>query len=283
MKYLVMECFTSYAVLLDEEGRFVKAANLQYQVGQTVESPVLMKEEKPRAKNLYKFTRFAAVAASLLLLVTIYSQNYLISYASIYMTINPSICMELNRKGQVIKVSGVNEDGVKLLENYKLTSKDRLVVTDELIERAIDMGFLAEGGQVMIDIDAPDEAHFQEYGKDLRENLNQYLDETMTIEIQIQSYSVETLNQRLEDKAAGKIPNHENTDYGTSDYGPMEDGDSAYAEPQSDSSSDYDSEHDSDSNYGVDDNSSGYDSDDDSSSSYSDEGSSGYDDDDDDD
>ena len=30
MSYLVMECRRSYAVLLDQEGRFVKAANLRY-------------------------------------------------------------------------------------------------------------------------------------------------------------------------------------------------------------------------------------------------------------
>lgn len=34
MKYLVMECHRGYAVVLDEEGRFLKAANLNYTVGQ---------------------------------------------------------------------------------------------------------------------------------------------------------------------------------------------------------------------------------------------------------
>ena len=32
MKYLVMECHLSYAILLDEEGRFLPAANLNYQI-----------------------------------------------------------------------------------------------------------------------------------------------------------------------------------------------------------------------------------------------------------
>ena len=42
MKYIVMEVKRSYAVLLDEDGRFVTAANLRYEVGQIVENPVLM-------------------------------------------------------------------------------------------------------------------------------------------------------------------------------------------------------------------------------------------------
>ena len=36
MSYLVMECHPGYVVLLDEEGRFLKAANLRYEIGQTV-------------------------------------------------------------------------------------------------------------------------------------------------------------------------------------------------------------------------------------------------------
>ena len=43
MKYLVMECRPGYAVLLDEEGRFLKAANRNYQVGQTVTEVVEMR------------------------------------------------------------------------------------------------------------------------------------------------------------------------------------------------------------------------------------------------
>ena len=36
MKYLVMECHPAYAVVLTEDGRFLKAANMHYEVGQTV-------------------------------------------------------------------------------------------------------------------------------------------------------------------------------------------------------------------------------------------------------
>ena len=40
MKYLVMEIHPAYAVVLDESGRFLKAANFHYQVGETVEDVV---------------------------------------------------------------------------------------------------------------------------------------------------------------------------------------------------------------------------------------------------
>ena len=34
MTYLVMECHPGYAVVLDQTGRFLKVANLNYQVGE---------------------------------------------------------------------------------------------------------------------------------------------------------------------------------------------------------------------------------------------------------
>ena len=53
MSYVVMECHPGYVVLLDEEGRFLKAANLRYEVGQTVYDPVLMKEDVQRLQVLH--------------------------------------------------------------------------------------------------------------------------------------------------------------------------------------------------------------------------------------
>ena len=50
MNYLVMETKRSYAVLLDQEGRFLKAANLHYQVGQTVTDPVLLREKSEKGR-----------------------------------------------------------------------------------------------------------------------------------------------------------------------------------------------------------------------------------------
>ena len=40
MKYLVMECHPGYAVVLDDEGRFWKVANMGYEVGETVDDVI---------------------------------------------------------------------------------------------------------------------------------------------------------------------------------------------------------------------------------------------------
>ena len=188
MKYLVMECHPGYAVLLDEDGRFLKAANLQYEIGQTVYDPVLMKEtpEKQRHTVRWISSGIAAIAACILLFFGIgYYQNYIQLYSSIYLTINPQVQMDLNRQGTVVELTGTNEDGKKLLEGYDGKGKDKVTVADELIDRAIEMGFLAEGGQVSFSIDSPDDVLFQEYGTELRTEVMEHLDGRIAVTLEI--------------------------------------------------------------------------------------------------
>ena len=63
MKYMVMECRPSYAILLDEEGCFKKAANLHYEVGQIVEEPVLMRDGAAAPGGFPVWVRGTAAAA----------------------------------------------------------------------------------------------------------------------------------------------------------------------------------------------------------------------------
>lgn len=191
MSYLVVECHPGYAVLLDEDGRFLKAANLRYEVGQTVYDPVLMKETTERQRHTMRWisSGIAAIAACFLLFFGIhYYQKYLQPYSSIYLTINPTVQMDLNRQGTVVRLTGINEDGKALLEGYDSKGKDKVTVADELIDRAIEMGFLSEGGQVSFSIDSPDDALFQEYGTELRTKVTEHLDGRITITIEITNH-----------------------------------------------------------------------------------------------
>ena len=187
MRYLVMECHPGYAVLLDEEGRFLKAANLQYQIGQTVYDPVLMMETPEKRRVMPWISGgIAAIAACFLLFFGVnYYQNYLQPYSSIYLAINPEVQMDLNRQGTVVELTGTNEDGDALLEGYNGKGKDKVTVADELIDRAIEMGFLSEGGQVSFSIDSPDEALFQEYGMELRTGVTEHLAGQIAVNLEI--------------------------------------------------------------------------------------------------
>ncbi len=253
MKYMVMECHTGYAVLLDEEGRFWKAADLHYEVGQTVENPVLIKQPQPsgrrRITRLVSSTVAAAAACLFLFFGFSYYQNYLRIYSSIYLSINPEVQMDLNRYGNVVRLTGTNEDGARLLEGYNGRGKDKLTVADELIDRAIEMGFLSEGGQVSFFIDSPDDALFQEYGTELRTEINEHLDGRITITIEIVNYQdtpeteSPTSESSVSETAAPQstAPSDGDTDYvpaddteddyGDTDYGPENDDDADDSAP----------------------------------------------------
>ena len=258
MNYMVMECHPSYAVLLDEEGRFLKAANLHYKTGQIVHDPVLMKEEPAKQRNLMRWARsgMAAAAACFLLLIGFnYYQNNVVSYSSIYLTINPEIQMDLNRKGSVTRLEGINEDGKTLLEGYDGKGKDKITVTDELIDRAIEMGFLSEGGQISFSIDAPDDALIQKYGEELQTEVLKYLENQFTITVEITNYQTgETESTQSTQPAPETVaPAADDTDYGPgsdgvtdyndTDYGPNNDGVTDYNDtdygPNNDGVTDY--------------------------------------------
>ena len=244
MNYMVMECHPSYAVLLDEEGRFLKAANLHYKTGQIVHDPVLMQEEPAKQRNLMRWARsgMAAAAACFLLLIGFnYYQNNVVSYSSIYLTINPEIQMDLNRKGSVTRLEGINEDGKTLLEGYDGKGKDKITVTDELIDRAIEMGFLSEGGQISFSIDAPDDALIQKYGEELQTEVLKYLENQFTITVEITNYQTGETESTQSTQPAPETaaPAADDTDYGPGSDGVTDYNDTDYG-PNNDGVTDYD-------------------------------------------
>lgn len=232
MSYMVIECHSSYAILLDEDGRFLKAANLRYEVGQTVYDPVLMREKAPRLRHYSRWlTNSAAAVAACFLLVFGIScyQNHIVPYSSIYLSINPEVQMDLNRQGTVVELTGINTDGKALLEGYDGDGKDKVTVADELIDKAIDMGYLSEGGQVSFSIDTPDEALFTEYGIELRSGVARHLEGRAVITIEIFDHTAQQnmpsqphvpavdenkSPSQPETPPAASAPEYNDTDYG---------------------------------------------------------------------
>ena len=86
-----------------------------------------------------------------------------------------------------------------MLEGYKPESKDRLEVTDALIDRAIDMGYLSAGGRISFDIDTPDDAKFQQYGVELRSNVTEHLADRFTVTVEIKRHSTDDEGEDSDD------------------------------------------------------------------------------------
>ena len=217
MKYMVMECHPGYAVVLSEDGRFLKVANMRYETGQTVTDVVelclpQLQEEAAKKKKRRWMSSLAAVAACLVLVVTSVFFTSQMTYASVYMAINPEVRIDVNRNDVVVGVEGVNADGVDLLEGYDYREKGLDLVMDELVDRAIDMGYLHEGGQIALTLDAHDNEWVVTHGDTLTTQLNEYLTEKLTITVEI------TAQSARDDQVFYPSEDGE-TDYGESDYG----------------------------------------------------------------
>ena len=159
MKYLVMETHPAYAVLLDEEGRFLKAANLGYEVGDRVEQVVELKVQPSKA---YPWARAltglcAAAACCCLAFFGYYQPNYT-PYGTLLIQINPDVELTISRTQRVLALEGQNEDGVRLLEGYDHQGKEQDEITLELMERAIEMGYLERGDTISITVESGDGA-----------------------------------------------------------------------------------------------------------------------------
>ena len=96
MKYLVLETHPAYAILLDQTGRFVKAANRHYQVGETVQN-VLELRDVPAKSHIRLYRRLssglAAAAACFCLVYFGYYRPNFTAYGTVRMQINPDVEM----------------------------------------------------------------------------------------------------------------------------------------------------------------------------------------------
>ncbi len=275
MKYLVMETHPAYAVVLDEEGRFLKAANLQYQVGDTVQHIVELRQAKPRSPALWKpLSGLAAAAACLCLVFFGYYQPNYTAYGTLRIQINPDVEMTVSRTDRVLDLEGLNADGEDLIEGYDYRGKDRETAAGELVERAIDMGYLSDGDTISVTVHSDDadwqareeaqvQAQLEErYGATIVIRLGDGAadqsqsaaapEEPAEVVVPVVPQSPEQTPETAADPSAGS-GGQEDTDYGPgadgvtdyadTDYGPNADGVTDYADtdygPNSDGVTDY--------------------------------------------
>ena len=188
MKYMVMECGLSYAVVLDEDGHFLKVANRHYEKGQIVTEVIEM--QMPQATEKKKTTgkwigSLAAMAACLILIATSVLWMEQPAYASVYMTINPEIRIDVSRNDTVVGLESLNADGGNLIKDYRYKKKDLDMVMNELADRAIDMGYLQEGGRISLTLDTDDDQWIIDHSDSLTAHLDRYLTEKMSVIIEI--------------------------------------------------------------------------------------------------
>ena len=269
MSYLVMETHPAYAVLLDEEGRFLKAANLRYQVGDTVQDIVELQPPKAKSPALWKpLSGVAGLAACLCLVFFGYYQPNYTAYGTLRIQINPDVEMTVSRTDRVLGLEGLNEDGETLIAGYTYQGKNRETATDELVERAIDMGYLSDGDTISITVNSADAEWQAQEETRIQEQLEDRYGESIVIQLggepgQAESPPPEDPVEVVvpitpqtpvpastptptpapagtnDGSGTGGIPNYDDTDYGPNADGVTDYDDTDYG-PNADGVTDYD-------------------------------------------
>lgn len=286
MKYLVMECHLSYAVVLDEAGRFIKVANIHYEPGQTLTEVIEMQlpQSVHRKKKINRWLySFAAMAACLMIMLTYMFHREQTTYASVYMTINPEVCINVNNNDVVVSLYGVNDDGNDLVEDYDYSKKDLKLVMEELVDKAILMGYLHEGGHISLVLDADNHEWVLSHSDILSTQLNEHLAEKMPVTIDVADKNTE--KNQVTIPIAPSENEYDESDYGVSDYDATEpapvlpsDSDASNSDYSDSAYGESDDDHDGTSNYSYEDGQSEYepnDSDTDYESPSNEDGTSG--------
>ncbi len=191
MKYMVMECHPGFAVVMSEDGRFLKVANRNYQVGQTVTDIIEMQvpTSKKRRGRLHTLLYSAAtVAACAMLAVTVFLYQGQVAYASVYLDINPQVRIGVNRQDQVVELEADDPDGIALLDGYQFSQKSRDQVVQELVARAIDMDYLNSGDSIALRVEAKDADWATQYSEDVRAALNAYLAQRQDVLVDVDDW-----------------------------------------------------------------------------------------------
>ena len=237
-----MEVHPAYAVVLDEEGRFLKAANLRYQVGDTVRDIVELRHPRGQRLALWKpLSGVAGLAACLCIVFFGYYQPNFVPYGALRIQINPDVELTLSRTDRVLELEGLNADGQSLIAGYDYGGKDREDVTEELVERAIDLGYLSGGETVSITVTSADADWQAREEQAAREDLEERYGETIVIQIgpaPEEEPATEVVipvapPSPTPAPSAPPVPSADPgiTDYDDTDYGPNADGVTDYEPP----------------------------------------------------
>ena len=171
MKYLVMETHPAYAVVLDERGRFLRAANLHYEVGETVDQVVELQLPPARRVRAWWLVGLVVVLLGLGVLFFGFIRPQWMVYGTVRLQINPDVQLSVNREDDVVKLEGLNQDGEALIEGYDFRGEECDDVVEDLVKRALRMGYLETGGTVSLSASGGSSHWRDEMEKDLRETI----------------------------------------------------------------------------------------------------------------
>ena len=129
-----------------------------------------------------RFAIFAAAASMFVFAVTGYAV-WRTPVGTVRMRINPAMSMSVNRFDRVVDLRGDNADGDNLIDGYGYYGKNVQDVSQGLVERAREQGYLKPGGLVRIGADSDNAAWADAIARDLLAALTDAFDGDADIEL----------------------------------------------------------------------------------------------------
>lgn len=169
---IVMQVDKKYAFIMTEEGEFLKV-----KMNGTVPAVGQIYEFSSNKKYI-PFYKYAAVAASLAFILIFGSVTY--AYytpaASVDISINPSIRLNINRWEKIIKSIPLNDDGQKILASIDIKNKLindglNLIIDEAKKDDFINKDYIESGKTITVSIDSKnskkniDLSEFENYTK----------------------------------------------------------------------------------------------------------------------
>lgn len=144
MKATVVQIKDKYAVLLQEDGQFIKVNTMNLKVGDVLDR---------KEVDVYRKRKFGSMIAAALFAVLIGSGVYTYGATSyqVSLDVNPGITMDVNRFERVIALEAVNDDGQEVLEGLELENRNVEKAITKVVERISDLGYFDdEDGTILI-------------------------------------------------------------------------------------------------------------------------------------
>ena len=227
---------------------------------------------RKKAIPLWKpLSGLAGLAACFCLVFFGYYRPNFTAYGTLRIQINPDVEMTVSRTDRVLDLEGLNEDGEDLIAGYSYRGKDRETTAEELVERAIDMGYLSDGDTISITVNSSDPEWRAREEVQVQAQLEERYGESIVIQLggspQQPSPAPASGTEEVvipvtpptpaptgEEAAPVSDPDRTTVNSDT-DYGPSGDGVTDYADRGDDSDDDWGNDDDDDGNWDDDDDS----------------------------
>ena len=177
-KGVILSVNKRFVTLLTPEGEFLKTKRQEreYEVGEEITFSPAKQNFTLAFSNIhssFKKTAVLSIASTFLILFSILP-SYFTGPVSAYMTIdvNPSIELELDDDLEVLKLTGLNEDGKLVIGQLKdWKGKDIKAVTNRIVETTKQLGYLKGNKQIVVSTTLMKKN--KELGKNLKEEIKE--------------------------------------------------------------------------------------------------------------